>query len=480
MDFTVKTPVDSVEAYVHRKSRVTYDCMEEDKAMPLLHYLSAGRVCFLQGDTPTRAIEELGRLVCRDRADLPCRKVLDSALTRERDVGTRVGPKLAIPHARLPNVGSPIIAAGLSRTGIIWGGTPDSRVHLVVLVVTDESNPPEMLTVLATLARVLGDEQAVRRILSARTTEDLYRFLTEPSAFDETAATARMRADTEALYLRARALAEDVEAGCLLMMSEYCGDLSFVARNPPGCRSVLITSPRRQLDAPGVPFEHVLEIPMHGLVQRHALDLAMLMAVSRELVTPDDNVVCVFASTDRQRLDTISLLNVRRDLRMPLSLHDELESGVVDFQVLLRVLALATELSHEGREGKPMGTLFVLGDYNAVREQCHQLVINPFKGYADGEKNILDPSLAETVKEFASLDGAFIVRGDGVITSAGTYIRSDVIGDSLEGGLGARHAAGQAITARTDALSVVLSESTGTITLFKDGSRVLTLKRGEG
>ena len=43
-----------------------------------------------------------------------------------------------------------------------------------------------------------------------------------------------------------------------------------------------------------------------------------------------------------------------------------------------------------------------------------------------------------------------------------------------------RHAAGQAITVRTDALSMVLSESTGTITLFKDGSRVLTVKRGEG
>jgi DNA integrity scanning protein DisA with diadenylate cyclase activity/mannitol/fructose-specific phosphotransferase system IIA component (Ntr-type) len=448
--------------------------------MPLLHYLSAGRVLFLQGDTPAKAIEELSGLVCRDRTDLACREVLDSALTRERDVGTRVGPQLAIPHARLPNVGSPIIAAGLSREGIIWSGTPDSRVHLVVLVVADESSPQEMLTVLATLARGLGDEQAVRRILSARTTQDLYWFLTEPSASDETSATARIRADSEALYLRARALAEDVEAGCLLMMAEHCGDLSFVTRNPPGCRSVLITSPRRQLDVPGVPFEHVLEIPMRGLVQRHALDLAMLMAVSRELVTPDDNVVCVFASADPQRLDTICLLNVRRDLRMPLSLHDELESGVVDFQVLLRVFDLATELAREGREGRPLGTLFVLGDYDAVREQCHQLVINPFKGYADGEKNILDPSLAETVKEFANLDGAFIVRGDGVIMSAGTFIRSDVIGDSLEGGLGARHAAGQAITVRTDALSMVLSESTGTITLFKDGSRVLTLKRGEG
>lgn len=447
--------------------------------MPLLRYLSVGRVCFLHGNTPTKAIEELGGLICRDRTDLVFQEVLDSALMRELDVGTRVGPQLAMPHARLPNVGSPIIAAGLSRKGIIWGGTPDSCVHLVVLVVTDESNPQEMLTVLATLARGLGNNHAVSRILSAQTTLDIYRFLTKPLVFDETGTTALIRADTESLYLCARALVEDVEAGCLLMMAEHCVDLSFVIRNPPDCRSVLITSPRRQLDVPCVPFKHVIDIPMRGLVQRHALDLAMLMLVSRELVTPDDNVVCVFASADPDRLDTICLLNVRRDLSMPLSLHDELESGVVDFQVLLRVFTLATELAREGREGRPLGTLFVLGDYDAVRERCHQLVINPFKGYDDAEKNILDPSLAETVKEFANLDGAFIVRGDGVIMSAGSFIRSDLIGDNLEGGLGARHAVGQAITAQTDALSVVLSQSTGTITLFKDGSRVLTLKRGE-
>ena len=38
--------------------------------------------------------------------------------------------------------------------------------------------------------------------------------------------------------------------------------------------------------------------------------------------------------------------------------------------------------------------------------------------------------------------------------------------------------AGQAITACTNALSLVLSESTGTLTLYKNGSSILSLKRG--
>ena len=54
--------------------------------------------------------------------------------------------------------------------------------------------------------------------------------------------------------------------------------------------------------------------------------------------------------------------------------------------------------------------------------QSHQLVINPFHGYPEAERNVLDPRLEETIKEFSAIDGAFIIRGDGVILSAGRYL----------------------------------------------------------
>jgi DNA integrity scanning protein DisA with diadenylate cyclase activity len=106
-----------------------------------------------------------------------------------------------------------------------------------------------------------------------------------------------------------------------------------------------------------------------------------------------------------------------------------------------------------------------------------QLVINPFKGYSDEEKSILDPSLEETLKEFSTIDGAFLVRGDGVVEAAGTYLRPDVAVEDLPSGLGARHAAAAGITTATSALAVVISQSTGRVSLFKGGKPILVLDK---
>ena len=48
------------------------------------------------------------------------------------------------------------------------------------------------------------------------------------------------------------------------------------------------------------------------------------------------------------------------------------------------------------------------------------LILNPFYGYKDEDRNILNPFMDETVKELSSIDGAFIIRGDGVLVFAGS------------------------------------------------------------
>ncbi|REJ88897.1 MAG: hypothetical protein DWQ34_21000, partial [Planctomycetota bacterium] len=73
--------------------------------------------------------------------------------------------------------------------------------------------------------------------------------------------------------------------------------------------------------------------------------------------------------------------------------------------------------------------------------------------------------------------GAFIVKPNGTVQSAGTYLVPEEGSDDLPGGLGARHQAAVSITARTRALAVTVSQSTGTVTVFQDGDDVLTLER---
>jgi DNA integrity scanning protein DisA with diadenylate cyclase activity len=83
-----------------------------------------------------------------------------------------------------------------------------------------------------------------------------------------------------------------------------------------------------------------------------------------------------------------------------------------------RLLTLTLELAEEGKEGKPLGTIFILGDDKKVMELSSQMVINHFAGVPEAERNIMDSGLKETIREFATIDGAFIIRDDGVILAA--------------------------------------------------------------
>ena len=63
-------------------------------------------------------------------------------------------------------------------------------------------------------------------------------------------------------------------------------------------------------------------------------------------------------------------------------------------------------------------------------------------------------------------DGAVIVRGNRVVAAGVTLPLSD---NTLPGELGTRHRAGLGITERTDAVSVVVSEETGRISIAAEG-----------
>jgi len=108
------------------------------------------------------------------------------------------------------------------------------------------------------------------------------------------------------------------------------------------------------------------------------------------------------------------------------------------------------------------------------------MILNPFHGYPPAQRDILDDALLETLREYAILDGAFLIRGDGQIETAGVYLRPAVPGEPLPLGLGARHATAAGITATAECLAVTISESTGTVRVWRSGRIVTEIKRPAG
>jgi len=207
---------------------------------------------------------------------------------------------------------------------------------------------------------------------------------------------------------------------------------------------------------------------------------AMLLGLSRGWFKFNDRLCCVAGIAESNQFDTIAVVEVEREFQTLFSGQADLLPADVKPEVLERVLAVATELSAEGREGRPVGGLFVLGDTAVVERMIKPLVMNPFFGYKDEDKNILNPFMDETVKEFSSLDGAFVIRGDGVVRSAGSLIQAADVDHPLPSGLGSRHAAAAAISLATDCVAIVVSSSTGQVTLFRRGVLLPLIERKVG
>jgi DNA integrity scanning protein DisA with diadenylate cyclase activity len=246
-----------------------------------------------------------------------------------------------------------------------------------------------------------------------------------------------------------------------------------------GCEVICVTkTPRqaRQQEARGARFVHVPDVPLSRLGQ---VKIAIFMAVMRGLVSGGDVVACLSGFTASGTLDTLIVTEVGSEFEMlgPLGPEGELPSGS-DPGVIERVVEVATTLGNEGREGRPVGAIFTVGDADRVLSMSRSLILNPFRGHPEQDRNIMDEGLEETIKELATIDGAFVVRSDGVIESCGVLLKAaSQEAYELPRGLGARHHAAAGITAVTTATAVTVSESTGNVMVFRGGKAILEVEK---
>ncbi|HYY33822.1 MAG TPA: diadenylate cyclase [Gaiellaceae bacterium] len=138
-------------------------------------------------------------------------------------------------------------------------------------------------------------------------------------------------------------------------------------------------------------------------------------------------------------------------------------------RALESIVQLAVEIAREGREGRKIGTLFVIGDVDAAVAKSRPLLLDPLHGHPTELLHVDRPDFRETVKELAQLDGAFLVDDDGTFVSAGRYIDVDVSSpDNFLPGLGTRHAAAASVSRETNATAVAVSQSS-VVRVFSGG-----------
>ncbi len=287
---------------------------------------------------------------------------------------------------------------------------------------------------------------------------------------------------TVVLLESAQQLAQELPADAILMLTETDLDWEAVLSHLAGTRlfvaaqdSILTQKLKKQRGLT------VLDIDPGPTPTQERMSLALLEAVAAEQLQTGAHVVVLYNGIEVEKgapepIDSLSVLHLGEHLER-LSAQDlrKLDTQV-PLETLRAVVDLAAEIGREGREAQPVGTLLVVGDTRKVLTMARPMNFNPFRGYSPPERDVRDPRVREQIKDIAQLEGAIIIRRDGVAVAACMLIDAPTEGLTLSKGLGSRHWAAAAISRKTKAIAVAVSQSSGTVRLFQNGEVVLRIE----
>ena len=217
-----------------------------------------------------------------------------------------------------------------------------------------------------------------------------------------------------------------------------------------------------------------LELPEASV--QNQLTQAVLASVAAEIIKPGSTIVSIYSGFDTEDIDTISVLKLTERLgRLTARDLRKLETKV-PLDTLKTVVDLAVAIGREGREGKAVGTMFIVGDHKKVLDESRPGGFDFVKGYTRKERNIFDGKVREGLKEISQLDGMFIIAADGTVEGSARIIDTSPVEITMTKGLGSRHFSGAAISKNTKAIAVVVSQTSGTVRIFQNGEVVLRIE----
>jgi len=279
-------------------------------------------------------------------------------------------------------------------------------------------------------------------------------------------------------------IAGKIKADALLIHTDPLDNLIFDGRISKSTNLILMSKKKKIIsEKPSAKSlekltKATISLPRFQATRLALIKIAMALGLSKEIIKPNNKLVFVVGGTDQGSLDLIQIVDTSKESEFITN-----KGGIskisenIPPEVFQSILSLTIELSDKGREGKNIGTIFVMGDHEKVMQLSKQMILNPFKGYDEDERNILSPALKETIRELSAMDGAFVIASDGTLLAAGRYLGAAANESNLPRGLGSRHIAAAGITGLTQAVAFVISESSGDIRIFKDGKIIMHIEK---
>ncbi|MDE0576978.1 MAG: diadenylate cyclase [Opitutales bacterium] len=448
--------------------------------MRIDRYIASSRIIDLKSkDLPTAYAELLATFAPVLGRKTPRKAILKELLDRETSLTSYLGEGVALPHARIPMKRSYALAIGRCPAGLAFEGKETyEEVRFVFMLLANEK-AQNYLSFLATLARNFQDKAIMDPLWMAREVSEFRKAVRSAFAGADDRPARRRTKFNKLLTDEASKIAKAAECSAILVFADVFPPALAPRLSFPGFKVIVAGENVSDDDLALHRADAVLAVRALSRARLSQLRAAILLGMTRGVFGLEDRVCCIGGIPGSGQLDTLLVVEVDEEFESVVAPGEEMLPNDISAAALERLIALATELASTGREGKAIGALFVLGDHESVKKRVKPLILNPFHGYDEEDRNVLNPFMDETIKELAYIDGAFIIRGDGVVESAGSLVQARADEIELPGGLGTRHAAAAAITYVTNSLALVVS-SAGQVTLFRKGRMFTLFEKSEG
>lgn len=134
------------------------------------------------GDRNT-ALEQITQQVAPILPGIEAQSLLADLLAREEEYPTSTREGVAFPHVLLPGLEETVVAVGLLRPGVRWSERESTPQDLIFVMIGPDSKPWLHVRLLARLARISTTPNALERLRSAATAQELFeRLVAEDSA----------------------------------------------------------------------------------------------------------------------------------------------------------------------------------------------------------------------------------------------------------------------------------------------------------
>jgi len=448
--------------------------------MHIDRYISANRIIDISSNDLVSAYTELLETFA---TLLPTpakkKKVLNELVSREKSLTSYLGEGVALPHARVPMKRPYALAIGRCPTGLSFQGKDSYEdVRFIFLLLANEK-AKNYLSFLAALARSFQDSSVMDKLWMARGNNEFRTAVRSAFAGTDDRPARRRTKFNKLLTDEAAKIAKAAECSTILIFTDVFPPSLAPRMTFSGFNVVLAGQDLSDDDKEHHRADATLAVRALSRARLSQLRAAILLGLTRDIFGFQDRVCCIGGIPGSGQLDTVLVVDVDEEFESVIGHGEDMLPPDVSAEALERITAIATDLAAQGREGKSIGAMFVLGDHEEVSKRSKPLILNPFFGYDEEDRSILNPFMDETIKELALIDGAFVLRGNGVVESAGCLIQAKAEDIILPGGLGTRHAAAAAITHVTDSLALVVSSS-GQVTYFRKGQMFTLFDKSEG